>query len=73
MVSLKQIGSVILYMLYFSEYAKWWAPVVEDIVVDKNKGKKQTGSQKPKESQVIIISSLNQLKIVHYQSLLFKI
>ena len=39
------------------EYANWWTPITEDITVDKNKGKKQTPSQKPKtdKSQVCFV------------------
>ena len=37
---------------FLSEYARWWAPMVEDIVIDKNKGKKVASSQKPKQSDL---------------------
>ena len=30
----------------FTEYTNWWAPMTEDIVIDKNKGKKQATIEK---------------------------
>ena len=35
----------------FTEYANWWAPIIEEIVVDKAKGKKQGTSQKTKQNE----------------------
>lgn len=42
------------FLYYFQEYAHWWAPLTEDIVIDKHRNKKQAAPQKSvqKDSQV---------------------
>ena len=43
-----------------AEYARWWAPMVEDIVIDKNKGKnKQSTDKSNQNSEVKVISCLS--------------
>ena len=38
--------------LFFTEYAKWWAPIAEDIIIDKSKGKKPTMTQNANGKEV---------------------
>ena len=36
-----------------AEYARWWAPIVEEIVIDKNRAKKKETTSSTKKSEVI--------------------
>ena len=42
----------VFYHTVFTEYAKWWAPIAEDIVIDKSKGKKPTMTQNANGKEV---------------------